>query len=149
MFPPKEPWKACAADAGDAAGGACLASLAATTPFTTLTADGGSASDFCAFCTGAGAVRAGTGFSASSLGGAAFRSSRLGLFDAIVAGAECCWYFKIPSDAMTRIPAATNPQRRAGQVIQVLRVGRIAVSSVSVAGKARATTSRQSPQRAK
>src|SRR5271168_355858 len=145
MAPPIEPWKERAADPVAAAGGVCLGSLAATTPFTTLAADGGGASSFCA---GVGAVRTGAGFSTSFFGTATLTSLRSWLLDAIMAGAECRWYCKIPSDAMTAIPAATNPQRRAGQVIQVLRVGRAAVSSASVAGNARASTSRQSPQRA-
>jgi len=67
---------------------------------------------------------------------------------------SCCWlrceYSTIPIDATARIPAAKAPQRSAGHVSQPIRVAlATGMATVSVAGKASATTSLQSPQSAR
>ena len=59
------------------------------------------------------------------------------------------WYCRTPNEAMAMTPAVTNAQRRVGQVSHPLGDGLTTVWTGSVAGKASATTSRQSPQRAR
>src|SRR5216683_1506804 len=62
-----------------------------------------------------------------------------------------CLYCRTPTEVTSTIPAATAAQRRTGQLNHGPPATRaeLSVVTASVAGRARATTSRQSPQRAR